>query len=113
MLDVQYRMEPNISYWPNKYFYGGKLRNAYSKNDKSTTGSSSFPLKPYTVINVDSVQNSDKFSNNAEADFVVNLIRGMIDHFEEKKIHLNNFSIGVITPYRKQQILVQEKMNER
>lgn len=106
MLDVQYRMDAHISYWPNRYFYGGKLRNG------KVGEHSPLPFQPYRVLNLDSVQNSDKFSNTQEAEFVANLIYGMINHLDAKRPP-QIVSIGVITPYRNQQTLVRARINHR
>ncbi|XP_046745747.1 uncharacterized protein LOC124410993 [Diprion similis] len=107
MLDTQYRMDSHISHWPNQFFYGGKLKNA-EVNDGRTV----LPFYPYRILNMATTQSHDKFSNTEEAEFVANLIHSMIDHIDQIKLS-NHISIGVITPYKNQQYLVEAKINQR
>ncbi|XP_015187685.1 PREDICTED: helicase sen1 [Polistes dominula] len=103
MLNTQYRMAYAISYWPNKFFYGGKLKNDISKEQK-------FPFHNYRIFNISSNQNDDKFSNTNEAEFVSNLILCMMVNFNFEKWE-SNISIGVLTPYNNQKRLILEKFN--
>lgn len=98
-------MNADILAWPNKYFYDRKLRNGTIGREPP------LPLRPYRVIDLESEQNSDQFSNDKEAEFVANLIYGMIGHLESKRIA--HVSIGVITPYKNQRSIVEKKINER
>ncbi|XP_011494320.1 PREDICTED: helicase sen1 [Ceratosolen solmsi marchali] len=104
MLNVQYRMVNDISYWPNHYFYGGKLMNAV--NNKQN-----FPFQPYRVLNLDAVQDDIKFYNTSEAVFVGNLINCLMTYAKlsswDKKI-----TIGVITPYQNQKSLILSTIKE-
>ncbi|XP_012270150.1 probable helicase senataxin [Orussus abietinus] len=108
MLDTQYRMAYPIAYWPNKFFYEGKLRNSA---ENYITNTEPYPFHSYKVLNLDSKQDDDKFSNTDEAQFVANLIYTMMIHARLEKI--NRISIGVITPYNNQRTIVENKINER
>nr|XP_050855849.1 uncharacterized protein LOC127066326 isoform X1 [Vespula vulgaris] len=105
MLTTQYRMAYAISYFPNKYFYGGKLKN-------EVENILTFPFHNYRVFNINSNQNTDKFSNTNEAEFISNIILCMMNNITLKKWEFN-ISIGVLTPYNNQKYLISEKINEK
>lgn len=105
MLDMQYRMAYNISYWPNRYFYGGKLKNAVETR-------LTFPFHAYRVLNHCFAQNDDKFSNTTEAEFVANMIFAMLK-FAKWENTSSCISLGVLTPYNNQRTVVLNKINEK
>ncbi|XP_018392777.1 PREDICTED: probable helicase senataxin [Cyphomyrmex costatus] len=105
MLNMQYRMEYAISYWPNRYFYGGKLKNATDYRMK-------FPFHAYRVLNHNFTQNNDKFSNTTEAEFVANIIYTMLT-FAKWESTSTTITLGVLTPYNNQRTLVLNKINEK
>lgn len=105
MLNLQYRMDYSISYWPNKYFYDGKLRNAIEFRTR-------FPFHSYRLLDHDFMQNDDKFSNTVEAEFVANLILAMLTFANWEKINAN-ISLGILTPYHNQRTLILNKINEK
>ncbi|XP_058808313.1 probable helicase senataxin isoform X2 [Phymastichus coffea] len=105
MLKEQYRMVSAISFWPNKFFYKGKLidRVAYKQ---------SFPYHPYRILNVDGDQDQTKFSNTSEALFVGNLVHALmmcdkIPSFKKK------ISMGIITPYQNQRTKILETIRDQ
>lgn len=51
-LTKQYRMHPEICYWPSKFFYNGSL------TTDETVNFDSFPLNPYTIIDLEFNQNN-------------------------------------------------------
>nr|XP_034188053.1 helicase sen1-like isoform X1 [Osmia lignaria] len=105
MLDTQYRMQHSISYWPNKFFYGGLLQTAVKWHPE-------FPFYPYRILNLNTNQNNDNFSNNDEAEFVANVIYCMIT-----SSNLNTWesciSYGILTPYNNQKSVILAKINEK
>lgn len=106
MLNMQYRMDYAISYWPNKYFYNGRLKNIIEDRMH-------FPFHSYRVLHHDFMQNNeDKFSNTIEAEFVANIILAMLI-FANWKNTRNSISLGVITPYNNQRTLILNKINEK
>ncbi|XP_011056871.1 PREDICTED: LOW QUALITY PROTEIN: uncharacterized protein LOC105147507 [Acromyrmex echinatior] len=105
MLDMQYRMEYAISYWPNRYFYGGKLKNATDYRMK-------FPFHAYRVLDHNFTQNYDKFSNTTEAEFVANIIYTMLKCAKWESTS-TTITLGVLTPYNNQRTLVLNKINEK
>lgn len=104
MLDTQYRMQHDISSWPNKFFYGGKLKTAVERDD-------TFPFYPYRILNLNSNQN-DNNSNNEEADFVANIVYCMLT-----SANLDNWesciSCGILTPYNNQKSMILTKIHEK
>ncbi|KAM0736268.1 putative helicase senataxin [Formica fusca] len=105
MLNMQYRMDYAISYWPNKYFYDGRLRNMVEHR-------MNFPFHSYRVLDHDFMQNKDKFSNTIEAEFVANIILAML-MFANWENTSDTISLGVITPYNNQRTLILYKINEK
>lgn len=100
---TQYRMHPEICRFPNKYFYKMKLI-----TDESTI-EPNFKLKPYTVFNLDCLQDPTdnfEFSNSDEAMFIRNLVTALV--YELKP---NLYTFGVVTPYRSQKILIDKSLN--
>ncbi|XP_055843156.1 uncharacterized protein LOC129909981 [Episyrphus balteatus] len=94
-LQEQYRMHPEISKWPNMYFYKNQLRN----NPKTNEFKSS--IKPFSILNLEYRQNdayygqvSGQISNKLEAEFVAKLV-ATLDNYIPNKF----YSYGVITPY--------------
>ncbi|XP_012528723.1 uncharacterized ATP-dependent helicase C29A10.10c isoform X2 [Monomorium pharaonis] len=104
MLNTQYRMEYAISYWPNKYFYDGKLKNATGYRIQ-------FPFHSYRVLNHNFIQNDDKFSNTTEAEFVANIIFTMFMYAKWETS--TTISLGILTPYNNQRTLMLNKINEK
>ncbi|XP_018362590.1 PREDICTED: probable helicase senataxin [Trachymyrmex cornetzi] len=105
MLDMQYRMEYAISYWPNRYFYDGKLKNA-------TDYRLQFPFHAYRVLDHNFTQNRDKFSNTTEAEFVANIIYTMLKCAKWESTNAI-ITLGILTPYNNQRTLVLNKINEK
>ncbi|KAG7206097.1 hypothetical protein KM043_003491 [Ampulex compressa] len=106
MLDTQYRMAYPIAYWPNKFFYAGKLKNAADH-------SANFPFHSYRVMNLNSNQNNDKFSNTSEAEFVANIIFCMLTLTKWEGFGDSCLALGVLTPYNNQRTLILSKIEEK
>ncbi|XP_076624107.1 putative helicase senataxin [Colletes latitarsis] len=104
MLDTQYRMPHEISSWPNKFFYGGKLKTAIARNE-------TFPFHAYRILNIKTNQNNDNFSNTDEAQFVANMIFSMFSFANLDKWEC--ISVGILTPYNNQKSIIQEKISEK
>ena len=92
LLNIQHRMHPAISVWPNQRFYSGKLV------DASCTLGRSFDARPFQFVNV--AQGSEcrdpygSLFNRTEAAVVIELLNDL-------KLP-KGASIGVVTPYRAQ-----------
>ncbi|KAH8270004.1 hypothetical protein KR018_002132 [Drosophila ironensis] len=94
-LSMQYRMQPEICKWPNKYFYEDQLVNATCTERQA-------PLIPYCVINLGYTKDSTGCSNRSikndeEARFVGQLLSEMDKHMPSSR-----YSYGLISPYSSQ-----------
>ncbi|NXC70943.1 SETX helicase, partial [Anhinga anhinga] len=107
-LTVQYRMHPDICFFPSNYVYGRTL-----KTDKATEEnrcSSEWPFQPYLIFDVGDgheERDNDSFSNPQEVKLVMELIRTI----KEKRKDLGIRRIGIITPYSAQKKKIQEQLD--
>ncbi|QRG35868.1 hypothetical protein FDK38_000193 [Candidozyma auris] len=104
LLDVQYRMHPQISRFPSLQFYNSRLKDGngmYEKNDRPWHRE--FPYSPYRFFDILSKhQQSDKtksFFNYSEAQVALELVQKLMD-----LLPTNHFKgrIGIISPYKEQ-----------
>lgn len=106
MLDVQRRMHPSISAFPNAHFYGGKLSDGVNTMQRGPCpGELNWPSDSHFVALVD-VQSREltvgtSHLNHQEAQAV----KSVVDHLLGRSC--NGDQIGVITPYlaQKQKII--------
>ncbi|XP_076761672.1 uncharacterized protein LOC143429781 [Xylocopa sonorina] len=104
-LDIQYRMHKDIVFWPNKFFYGGQLKNGVERDDN-------FPFHAYRMLNMNTSQSNDSFSNDDEAEFVANVVYSMFT-FANFDNWDSCISYGILTPYNNQKALILAKINEK
>ena len=101
-LTVQYRMHSEISTWPNRRFYGGKLR----MGDQNRT----FSLANYKVLSLEDsneeVQGGSTW-NYEEAKVVAGLTRYLRDYLSAKN---ERKSIGIITFYNRQKSEIMKSL---
>ena len=104
LLDTQYRMSYPVAHWPNKYFYGGILKNSAKLRN--------LPFHFYKVIDLNSEENLSKFSNTNEASFVTNIVYTLA---VKSKIDNANLpvTVGIITPYNEQKTLIRTRLDAR
>ncbi|XP_031256233.1 uncharacterized protein LOC116114218 [Pistacia vera] len=113
LLNVQYRMHPSISYFPNSYFYDNQIldspvvkRKSYEKVFMS--GSPMFG--PYSFINIldgreELISHSRR--NMVEVAVVVKILQNLYKDWNGSKQKL---SIGIVSPYSAQVVAIQEKL---
>lgn len=88
-------MHPEISAWPNEYFYCDTLRNAAETLNQISV------FKPFSIFNI--AQTNKKNSSNShylntvEVEFIYQLVQHM-----KTKMSASIYTYGVITPYAKQ-----------
>ncbi|CAH2355306.1 helicase Sen1p [[Candida] railenensis] len=104
LLDVQYRMHPDISLFPSREFYGGKLHDGPAMDVKnSREWHKVFPLSPYRFFDVVGrhQQNSQSKSlfNQSEAQIVLEMVEKLMQMLPQKSF---GGRIGVISPYKEQ-----------
>ncbi|CAK7894491.1 helicase Sen1p [[Candida] anglica] len=104
LLDVQYRMHPEISVFPSAEFYNSRLLDGPGMEEKNTRPwHDIYPLSPYRFFDVAGKhqQNAQSRSlfNYAEAQIVLEMVEILM-----QKLPQNSFSgrIGVISPYKEQ-----------
>ncbi|CAG9853655.1 unnamed protein product [Phyllotreta striolata] len=97
LLNVQYRMKQEICNYPNRAFYGGKLKTSH------TCRNPIIPLlKPYMLFSLTQVSNNDEYTNLEE----VNLIKTILETLKNTVKEECRYSIGIITPYNAQKDLI-------
>ncbi|XP_031107496.1 probable helicase MAGATAMA 3 [Ipomoea triloba] len=116
LLNVQYRMHPSISLFPNKKFYKGKVMNG--PNVRDTRYEKRF-LKgdmfgPYSFINISNgKEDPDEKSsskNMAEVSAVAEIIAMLYREFLHSKQRVR---VGCISPYKAQVFAIQEKLGKK
>ncbi|KAI4470494.1 dna2/nam7 helicase family [Holotrichia oblita] len=99
MLNVQHRMHPEISVFPNNEFYQGELKDSEScilRKDLSK-------LLPYHVFNLNLKYNQESIQNtNKEEIGCVEKLIEAIDSIVTRKSHSQRLTVGIITPYNSQ-----------
>ncbi|KAJ6726124.1 MAMMARY TURMOR VIRUS RECEPTOR-like protein 1 2 MTVR1 2 [Salix purpurea] len=115
LLEMQYRMHPAISCFPNSEFYSNLILDAPNVKGKSYK-KHYIPgpmFGPYSFINViggreelDEVGHSRK--NMVEVAIVLKLLRGLYKAWSGQKVR-----VGVISPYTAQVVAIQEKLGQK
>ncbi len=106
MLTIQYRMHPEISDWPSRHYYQGKLKNHVSVSGKDYVMpqlDNSFPfLAPYAFINVHgnevSGPSGNGFMNISEVQSTVSIVNYLA---RQHLIHVVNH-VAIISFYAAQ-----------
>jgi DNA replication ATP-dependent helicase Dna2 len=102
LLETQYRMHPAIMDVSNRLFYEGELKSGVREQDRvPPDGSDAMP-----VVFVPVESNHDGRSNLDEAEVVVDLVRSFI---RERGVRPE--SIGVVSPFRAQVVLLRQMLN--
>ncbi|KNE71140.1 hypothetical protein AMAG_15807 [Allomyces macrogynus ATCC 38327] len=116
LLEIQYRMHPDISYFPSQIFYDGKLRDGVSDETHIaswyTHASGLFgPIRFFDVVGGRQQGGGAGRSlrNVAELDAVLHLVHTLVT------AHPNtNFCsrIGIITPYKDQKSALRDRLRQ-
>uniref|UniRef100_A0A1Y1LQK1 FHA domain-containing protein n=4 Tax=Photinus pyralis TaxID=7054 RepID=A0A1Y1LQK1_PHOPY len=109
LLNVQYRMNPEISAFPNKHFYGGRLQDSESVSKRTNIFKN---LRPYIVFNLDmdSIVNSQEYVSKPETYCIIKLLNVITKYYK------HDYSIGIVTPYNNQKAVINmhlEKIDYR
>ncbi|CAH8339053.1 unnamed protein product [Eruca vesicaria subsp. sativa] len=116
LLDMQYRMHPCISIFPNREFYGMKILDAPSVRVRSYE-KKFLPEKmyaPYSFINI--ARGREKFGDGHS---LINLVEvSVVSEIVSKLYSVSRkarrpISVGVISPYKAQVFAVQEKIGQK
>lgn len=104
VLNVQYRMHPQISQFPGKEFYQGRLTDGQTVVGETKRPYHAFgvfgPLAFFDVVGVEKVPHgSASIVNEEEAQFVLHLYRELVSAGPELR---HTASVAVISPYKAQ-----------
>ncbi|KAJ5887421.1 hypothetical protein N7495_007462 [Penicillium taxi] len=115
LLDVQYRMHPDISKFPRAAFYDGKLLNGPDMGDlRLRPWHMSELLSPYRFFDVQGMQRSlprgRSLVNQAELDVAMQLYERLIKDVPGYDFDNN---IGIITPYKGQLLEMKSQFARR
>uniref|UniRef100_A0A0D9W8K7 DNA2/NAM7 helicase-like C-terminal domain-containing protein n=1 Tax=Leersia perrieri TaxID=77586 RepID=A0A0D9W8K7_9ORYZ len=116
LLNVQYRMRPEISKFPVASFYDSKISdgpNVVSPNYKRIT----LPGKmfgPYSFINVDGGhETTEKYGRSLKNTIEVAVVLWIVQRlFEESVFSGSKLTVGVVSPYNAQVRAIQEKIGK-
>ncbi|CAN6933540.1 unnamed protein product [Brassica oleracea] len=115
LLNIQYRMHPSISIFPNREFYGMQIQDAPTVKQRNYT-KQYLPGKmygPYSFINIahgeEQYGQGRSLRNNVEVAVVSDIIANRLQVSERTKTRI---SVGVISPYKSQVMAIQEKIQE-
>ncbi|KAM0022021.1 putative P-loop containing nucleoside triphosphate hydrolase, DNA2/NAM7 helicase, helicase [Helianthus debilis subsp. tardiflorus] len=116
LLNVQYRMHPSISKFPNREFYENSILNGANVNSK--TYEKRFldgnMYGPYSFINVPSVKEefdrSHSMRNVMEVAVVGEIVASLFKQAVSRK---QKVSVGCITPYKAQVNALQEEIGTK
>ncbi|WCJ17640.1 P-loop containing nucleoside triphosphate hydrolases superfamily protein [Euphorbia peplus] len=117
LLNMQYRMHPSISHFPNAKFYLNNMLDAPNVMSKSYTKKylSGPMFGPYSFINVFG-GNEEKYDvghsrpNTVEVAIISKLLKSLYKAWNSSK---ENISIGVISPCAAQVTAIQEKLDQK
>lgn len=105
LLNRQYRMHPDISEFPSRYFYKGKLvQDAKMKDWTARKYHADRLFKPFAFFDVLSgqqsqVSGSKSLRNLTEVEFILLLVRSLLKKYPEMDWRKK---IGIIAPYKQQ-----------
>lgn len=104
LLDIQYRMHPEISVFPSKNFYDGKLKDGERMKDKNSRPWHQInPLAPYKFFNIVSSHHQDGLSqslfNTTEARITLEIVQVLMDLIPQRDF---KGKVGIISPYKEQ-----------
>ncbi|GLT97360.1 hypothetical protein SLE2022_149280 [Rubroshorea leprosula] len=116
LLNIQYRMHPSISLFPNREFYNNKIVDAPTVKDRSYVkhflGGNMYG--PYSFINVtygkEQFGNGHSPKNMVEVAVVCEIVANLFKEFTLKKQKL---SVGVISPYNAQVHEIEKKLGKK
>ena len=113
-LEVQYRMHPDISYYPRTKFYDGRLKDGITAEDRSLVGrkvASLFQGKPLLFVHIEGKENyypnSTSRWNAQEAETTISVL----ERLHTLDVPLS--SIGLVTPYEGQRLTLVKRVFER
>ncbi|KAK3222794.1 hypothetical protein Dsin_009819 [Dipteronia sinensis] len=117
LLNIQYRMHPSISSFPNSNFYGDQISD--SPNVKKESYRNNFlpgqMFGPYSFINIAGGKEEHEnagcsLRNMIEASAVVIIVQKLYKVYKAWIGSKKKLSIGVVSPYNGQVVAIQQKL---
>nr|XP_043619852.1 helicase sen1-like [Erigeron canadensis] len=114
LLNVQYRMHPSISFFPNWRFYQNQILDAENvlceSYEKQYLSGPMFGS--YSFINIvggseEKDDNGQSKRNMVEVAVVIKILQNLYEAWKDSK---KNLTIGVVSPYAAQVVMIQEKL---
>jgi len=116
ILNVQYRMRPEISQWPVAEFYNSQVQDGVNvKEDFYQSDVSLLTGNPYIWVQVSGQEQKDKKMstfNESEAEAVVALLLDMVDRYNLEDGFFTPDRIRIITFYKAQQDYLRFKLKQ-
>lgn len=110
-LSIQYRMLPEIRYFPSRFFYDGILVDDLSISNKEIFNMM-WPSKPYLLFDTRETVETRGTRGSVINLFEVCLILSLIRCFTSMNPGRAHKSIAVITPYKEQKDLIEQTLIE-
>ncbi|XP_021762238.1 uncharacterized protein LOC110727009 [Chenopodium quinoa] len=116
LLNIQYRMHPSISLFPNKEFYKSRIIDSPKVKERSYFRSflNEDMFGSYSFINVsrgkEDIEKGHSPRNMEEAVVVDRIVAKL---FKGRDFTKQKLSVGVISPYKGQVCLIQEKIGKK
>ncbi|CAB4265332.1 unnamed protein product [Prunus armeniaca] len=117
LLNMQYRMHPSISFFPNSNFYNNQILDAPNVKKRShekyyLPGSMFGPFSFINVIGGREEKDEDGHSrkNLVEVAIIVKILRNL---YKEWIVSKQKLSIGVVSPYAAQVVAVQDRLRQK
>ncbi|KAH0486038.1 MAG: uncharacterized protein KVP18_004706 [Porospora cf. gigantea A] len=109
MMNMQYRMRPEISFFPSAHFYAGRLQDDATVRNRKPMSFHSFPMlfAPFKFFHIPSIEEREPMfqsvKNVTEAKFIVHLVRRLLRSFRaSNNADFDMGDLSVVTPYRAQ-----------
>ncbi|XP_058787781.1 uncharacterized protein LOC131662104 [Vicia villosa] len=116
LLNVQYRMHPSISFFPNMQFYDNQLLDSSSVKDRNYEKHflCADMFKSYSFIDVCSGEDELDEGNSQRNMVEVAVVSGIVhDLYKESVSKKHTVSVGVISPYKAQVFAIQDALDKR
>ncbi|KAK7067949.1 hypothetical protein SK128_004573 [Halocaridina rubra] len=104
LLDIQYRMHPEIASFPSEHFYYKKLATCTDIVESRT-----YNFHPYIVFDVKNSKEEKGPMNDICNEVEASVVRKIIEALES---YVSNKKIGIITPYQRQKQLLEGKLSK-
>lgn len=104
MLNVQFRMHPEICKFPNEQYYRGELKSAGFKYLKPLEALEPFLI--FSLANKNINQRIEPYKSTEEACFIYKLIEALFDCIPAT-VHV---TVGIITPYQTQRAAIHSML---